>query len=82
VININDFPEQHRSLVFELLCHRYRYYVLHNPTISDYQYDMLERPIVRDEVMGDLFGVGSENPESYPLEVRELFINEKPLVFE
>lgn len=27
----------------ELLEHKYRYYVLSMPTISDYEYDMLER---------------------------------------
>jgi NAD-dependent DNA ligase len=31
------------ALQKELLEHKYKYYVLNTPTISDYEYDMLER---------------------------------------
>lgn len=47
-------------LELELLTHKYRYYILNAPTISDYDYDMKER---------DFFKTGEElgiDMELYP----------------
>lgn len=57
-------------LVREVLAHRYLYYVLSQPVITDYDYDMLERR-ARQELPTEetLFTVGSSRPEDYPEEV-------------
>lgn len=46
--------EEFDNLTVELLKHRYRYYHLDNPTISDYDYDMMER---KWTALGDEVGV-------------------------
>ncbi len=55
------------------LAHRYLYYVLCTPVISDYEYDMLERRALREvEEDSKLRSPGSDLPASYPDEVIEL----------
>lgn len=51
----------------EILAHRYRYYVLVSPCISDWEYDNLERRGVRRLPWTSLVHqVGSDRAESYP----------------
>lgn len=39
----NRETEEFIELQKELLNHKYKYYITNNPTISDYEFDMLER---------------------------------------
>lgn len=55
------------DVLFQVLCHRYRYYVLDNPSITDYDYDRLERQL--PEFVRELIGVGSSLKTSYPEEI-------------
>jgi NAD-dependent DNA ligase len=46
---------------------RYEYYVLHKPTIDDYEFDCMERyfrGLFPDSPI--LHAVGSDNPRTYP----------------
>lgn len=55
-------------LIDTLLIHRYRYYVMSEPLISDAEYDALERqlsPADREDL-----GVGSSLAASYPEYIR------------
>lgn len=49
--------EKFLKLERELLEHKYRYYVLFNTTISDYDYDMLERKWFQ---MGEDLGINMD----------------------
>lgn len=68
------------QLAIRVLYHRYRYYVLSDPAISDRAYDRLERGLRKLEKEYPKFRwrssptktVGSEIPESYPDLVRSL----------
>ncbi len=73
----------YNPLVLEVLAHRYLYYVLARPVLTDYDYDMLERlakneitypddPNVAASIDHVIYQVGSENPGDYPKEVIEL----------
>jgi len=55
----------------EILIHRFLYYVMADPIISDFEYDMLERE-ARSACDDDsvVQGVGSCLPSSYPAEVK------------
>lgn len=54
------------------LVHRYLYYVLNQPVISDYQYDELERLAKKDVGKNSiLLRPGSDLESSYPLYIRE-----------
>ena len=55
-----------------ILSHRYCYYVLSAPTISDRDYDKLEKQYVAE--FGDGLGVGSDNPKDYPEAIRKEFL--------
>jgi NAD-dependent DNA ligase len=55
---------EQQKIIDEVLYHRYLYYVLAEPEISDYQYDMLERQLP-DEIR-EALGPGSSLPSSYP----------------
>jgi len=58
-------------LEIQLLAHRYLYYVLQRPVLTDYVYDMLERKIrKRLPETSVVWEVGSERPEDYNEEVR------------
>ncbi len=48
-MNLNQAREQIKYLTAELRRHDYRYHVLAQPTISDYQYDMLMEELIRLE---------------------------------
>lgn len=60
-----------------LMAHRYLYYILCKPVISDYQYDMLEKQVTQkyDSVTGKFINLyddnhpvmkpGSSDPKSY-----------------
>lgn len=55
----------------KLLAHRYLYYVLCSPILSDYEYDCLEAKAEAETPAGSLiFTVGSDLASSYPLEVQ------------
>jgi NAD-dependent DNA ligase len=54
----------------ELLYHRYLYFVLNEPEISDVEYDQLERQLPQKE--REKLGVGSSLAESYPSWVPKL----------
>lgn len=50
-----------------LLEHRYRYYVLCIPIISDYEYDMMEKEYLKTAPKNSLMRLpGSDLEESYP----------------
>lgn len=50
-----------------LLEHRYRYYILGEPIISDYSYDMLEREYLKVAPEDSLIRLpGSDLKSSYP----------------
>lgn len=75
--------EEYDELLNELLIHRYRYYVLANPVISDYNYDMMERKLFDMEESGispadnsPSQTIGSTRPSSYPKHIQEMFKNE------
>ncbi len=54
---------------FELMVHRFLYYVFAEPVISDHQYDALERAFTTG---GGFVGVGSDNASDYhPLVAKE-----------
>lgn len=55
----------------EVLIHRFLYYVMADPVISDFEYDNLEREAraVCPET-SPVHGVGSCLPSSYPTEVK------------
>lgn len=47
-----------KNLEFQCMMHRYLYYVLSQPVISDYEYDMLERRA--------LAGAAPDSPLNFP----------------
>ncbi len=53
-----------------VLVHRYLYYVLSRPVISDYEYDMMERSLDPDDPVRN--SVGSDQAKDYSFEVRAL----------
>jgi NAD-dependent DNA ligase len=59
-------------LELAVLAHRYRYYVLCNPVIDDYDYDQLERK-AKQALPPDspVHGVGSDRASDYPPDVVE-----------
>lgn len=57
-----------------VLYHKYYYYVLMDPIISDYEFDMLERSLSREEQESLL--IGSEIAEQYPAHIVEWVENE------
>lgn len=60
------------GLELEVLYHRYLYYVLGEPEITDYEYDMLERRLGREQPGSAVFNsVGSSLAGDYPPEVAE-----------
>lgn len=53
-----------------LLEHRYRYYVLNQPIISDYEYDILEKKYLETAPEKSLMRLpGSDLEESYPIHI-------------
>lgn len=57
-----------------LLEHRYRYYILCMPIISDYEYDMLEREYLKTAPEDSLLRLpGSDLIESYPKHIVNKF---------
>lgn len=60
----------------QCLVHRYLYYVIARPVISDREYDDLER-IARQTALPDhaIHRPGSDNPASYPTWVRKAAID-------
>ena len=44
-----DYKERMKELRDTLNAHSYRYYVLDEPSISDYEYDMLQRELANLE---------------------------------
>ena len=62
------------ALEKEVLAHRYRYYVLDDPTVSDFVYDQLEREAraVLPE-SSPVHGIGSSLRSSYPQEIIDMF---------
>jgi NAD-dependent DNA ligase len=58
--------------VKQCLLHRYLYYVLSSPIISDYAYDMLEVEAKKEDTEGLISTVGSSLSKSYPKEIIEL----------
>jgi NAD-dependent DNA ligase len=59
----------------ELLYHRYLYFVLNEPEISDAEYDQLEKQLPQKE--REKLGVGSSLAESYPSWVPKLVAQRK-----
>lgn len=57
------------NLLEQIQFHRYRYYVMDDPMISDYEYDVLERR-ARDQYGDDAVGIGSSLRSSYPESIR------------
>jgi NAD-dependent DNA ligase len=70
-VNPEDFPEEYRKTVEELLYHRYRYYVKDDPEITDSMYDRIERTLPVE--LRDQMGVGSDLERSYPPYVIERY---------
>lgn len=52
--------EEFEALTLDLLKHKFRYYQMNRPTISDYQYDMMESRWLK---MGVQLGVDMDNYE-------------------
>jgi len=59
----------------QLLYHRYLYFVLNEPEISDAEYDRLERQLPEKE--REKWGVGSSLAETYPSWVPKLVAKRK-----
>lgn len=61
------------NLVEQIQFHRYRYYVMYDPLITDLEYDMLDRKALEqfpdDPVLNS---VGSELISSYPQHIIDL----------
>lgn len=66
-----------QQLEFEVLKHRYLYYVESSPIVSDFEYDSIERQArtVCDET-SPVHGIGSSLPSSYTDEVIEAALKE------
>jgi len=59
-----------KSLEKIVLAHRYLYYVLNSPVISDEEYDRLERQVLPTVTKDSMLHLaGSEFEEDYPNEV-------------
>ena len=78
--NNRSLQMSYRELLDEVLKHRYRYYVLSAPTISDYEYDVLERKLLKMEEAGQApdpyspsRAVGSDSAHSYPPHIQLFF---------
>jgi DNA ligase (NAD+) len=58
------------QLLQEVMEHRYRYYVLNNPIISDYEYDILENKAKKyAPETHDIWKPGSSLESSYSKEI-------------
>ena len=72
--------EELKSLKKELTRHDYKYYILFQPTISDYKYDMMHLHFL--EGVTEIVGLDTRSLESshlYPEWVRDEFKNVEPL---
>lgn len=65
-------PKEQSLPVKLVLAHRYLYYVLAEPVLSDYEYDTLEHQLTPAEV--ESLGVGSDLGSSYSTEVISLAV--------
>jgi hypothetical protein len=65
-----DVKKDFASIRKQLLYHRYLYFVLNEPEISDAEYDQLERRLPQEE--REKLGVGSSLAEGYPSWVPKL----------
>lgn len=54
-----------------IMYHRFRYYVLHRPVMSDQQYDQIEKHVRSLWSVGVAHMVGSSNAEDYPGYIRQ-----------
>lgn len=60
----------HPDYEFLVLVHRYLYYVLSEPVISDYEYDAIEKEARKHLPIDNVVHqVGSSLPSSYPKDV-------------
>ena len=80
--NCNNCPykdltlqEQYTVLLNKVIEYRYRYYVLANPIISDFEYDILEQKLIGLEINNKTLkvskyspsiSIGSDNAGNYP----------------
>lgn len=59
------------DLELEVLEHRYRYYVLNEPSITDYEYDLLERKALKEAGPDSpLHKPGSDKASDYPTDFK------------
>ena len=72
--------KEYTDLCDEVYEHRYRYYVLVKPIISDHEYDRLEKRLVDYEKKAGFTSkysptqkVGSDSASSYPIHIRRRF---------
>lgn len=73
------------EITLELLMHKYRYYVLDNPSVSDYTYDMIERDWTK---LGEKLGINMEDyknwvdfPVDHPLaDIAKKLVNKESVV--
>lgn len=64
------------SLADKCLVHRYRYYVLNDPTIADSIYDAMEKKAREEcDYNHPINGVGSSLSSSYPEYIKEIALN-------
>lgn len=83
-VNFDDVDKLHRQLVCWCLTQRYWYYVLHNPQVSDGEYDGIEQEIAELESdceylitkYSPTVKAGSSRKEDYPAYLRWIFRNE------
>lgn len=66
----NNLPKE---IVIECLKHRYRYYVLNKPIITDYEYDLLEKKAILEDDQNYLNKPGSDLISSYPFFITNFF---------
>ena len=65
--------KERQKTIDEILEHRYRYYVLDQNSISDFEYDKLERRLSPED--REKLGVGSSLKSTYPERIRKMFKN-------
>lgn len=76
-----SLKEIYTKMCMDILHHRYRYYVLNNPLISDLDYDILEKQLIEFEKINPTLKhpnsptgyPGSDKKEIYPSSIKRLY---------
>ena len=64
-------PKTWPEKTFTCMVHRYLYYCMCSPVISDYTYDELEREASKEDPDGPLSVAGCDYEPAYPQEIKD-----------